>query len=301
MEEYFDFINGELAVWPMAKENYVSLGKTKRRRMDIGSLTIGVQCNPARIRSTGADIRKSAIEGRKCFLCSANRPAEQHSLLFDEHFEILLNPFPIFPVHFTIPSFRHEPQAAPPVEMLSLADRLRGLTVFFNGAHAGASAPDHLHLQAVATEELPLMRFVEENHLEGQKPVKASYELADNLPFLFYSGIIQPTPEGIKVLRLLMSLTGRDEEGNPDPGLVNSFIWFSDKIGRIRFVAVPRRAHRPSCYFKEDDTRIVVSPGAVDMAGVLILPREEDYQKITVDDISKIYSEVAYPSIDVNS
>lgn len=297
MEEYFDFINGELALWELARDNYAGLGQTRRRLIELRPLTVGVQCNPARMVSTGADTSKKGIAARKCFLCAANRPPEQHSIPFDERFEILLNPFPIFPVHFTIPSVRHEPQDAPPEEMLSIADRLRGLTVFFNGAKAGASAPDHLHVQAVATHELPLMRFVEEHHSPDRPAVCASYDLADGLPFLFYSGIIQPTLEGMKDLRLLLDVCGRGEDGTPDCGLVNSYIWFSERIGRMRYVVIPRRAHRPSCYFKEGHERIVVSPGAVDMAGVMILPREEDYDKVSEKDIRQIYSEVAYPSV----
>ena len=76
---------------------------------EVGSAL--AQFNPARLVSTGAKIDKATLAKRPCFLCEKNRPSEQIVLSFGEGFDILVNPFPILPVHFTIPSRHHQLQA----------------------------------------------------------------------------------------------------------------------------------------------------------------------------------------------
>lgn len=300
MGYYSEFINNQLELWEEARNNYAALGKTQRRAMTCGDMTVGIQFNPARIRSTSANVSADAIKKRDCFLCAENRPKEQIALPIAGRFELLINPYPIFPVHFTIASVNHEPQSRMPDEMMVLAEELPGLTIFFNGAKAGASAPDHLHLQAVATHELPLMRFVEKHHIGSEEGVKRSDELSDNFPFLFYSAVIAPTDEGMKQLRWMMSQCGVDEEGRKDYGKVNSFFWISENDGKLRVVVIPRKSHRPKCYSLPEEERKMVSPGAVDMAGILITPREEDYLSLTESDVKEIYKDVAYsPKDDV--
>ena len=256
----------QLQSWPLARRNYEALGMTERRPFTACALEGGLQFNPARAVSTAARVDAQSIKKRKCFLCKANRPSEQ---LYEEilpGWEFLVNPYPIFPLHFTIASSEHIPQSHIPVEMASMAERLPGMTVFFNGARAGASAPDHMHCQAVMTSELPLMRYLESGG-------------------------------GMALLNDLRKSAGTDKiTGQSDSGLVNAFLWIGGD-GLLRSAVVPRSAHRPACYtVQPDSVGFMVSPGSIDMAGVIILPRREDFERISSDDVIRIYSEVALPA-----
>ena len=146
-----EFIDGQLAEWPLARENYQALGKTERRSLQLGDLIVGIQHNPARIVSTGAKTDAKSLAERPCFLCKKNRPPQQVGINIAEGWELLLNPYPIFPTHFTIVSTSHRPQEGFPLDMVTMAEKLPGHTVFFNGKLSGASCPDHLHCQAVKT------------------------------------------------------------------------------------------------------------------------------------------------------
>lgn len=286
-----DFIDSQLATWPLARQNYQALGKTERRQIQLGDLTVGIQHNPARIVSTGAKTDARTIAERPCFLCKGNRPAEQVPVEFVDGWELLLNPFPIFPTHFTIASKSHQPQAGFPLDMVEMAEKLPGHTVFFNGKQAGASCPDHLHCQAVKTQELPLMRLVEESHLpqsdgKNEWRIATSSSLGLDVPFGFISIIVTPDLEGMKILADIEGIVGKEYVGE---GLVNVLEWIDNK-GFLRIVVIPRRAHRPSCYGSGKDQRLI-SPGCIDMAGVIITPRREDYDTLTESQIRQIYKE----------
>jgi hypothetical protein len=54
----------------------------------------------------------------------------------------------------------------------------------------------------------------------------------------------------------------------------------------------PRILHRPKEYFETDDKQILLSPASVDMGGVLITPREEDFNKISETDVKSIFDQV---------
>lgn len=272
----------QLAKWPMAEGNYDALGKCERRSFRFGNSEGYVQFNPAREVSTGARIDKSSIAGRPCFLCEKNRPHEQIAEELLPGWVILINPFPILPLHFTIASSRHIPQDKIPLEMASMAERLPGMAIFFNGAKAGASAPDHLHCQAVMKNELPLLRM-----LENGVPV-------DDIPFKVVYKIITPDISGLIALNEIVKVTGKDRiTGKDDPNLVNAFAWIGDDF-LLRMAIVCRSAHRPECYLSDDNPEgMMVSPGAIDMAGIIVLPRRCDYDRISQNDINKIFSDVA--------
>lgn len=289
-----DIIEAQLATWEMAKKNFDALSGCRRKLIQVGDMGVAVQCNPARIRSTGADISKEAIATRKCFLCRDNRPTIQHTIPLDGNLELLVNPFPIFPVHFTIAARDHRPQTAPPLAMAPLAAMAPDLCIFFNGAKAGASAPDHLHLQGILSSELPLLKITERIHPVGGKTMMWSDESGVDLPFRYLSVILPPDETDMKTLLTLLTTFGKDNDGEIDPGLVNTYIWTDKATGILRGIAIPRKAHRPSCYHAEGDGQLLVSPGAIDMAGVIITPRNEDFDKITGEDIRKIYSETAF-------
>ena len=295
-EDIASFVETQLAVWPLAKQNYDALRHAERRPVKLGDLEAAIQCNPARIKSTGAKIDKDSIAKRACFLCRDNRPKEQ--LIHEIHpgWEMLVNPYPILPIHLTIVATEHRPQSAVPDDIVEIAAKLPGMAVFFNGAQAGASAPDHMHLQAVLKDELPLLRLAEKIHTSANPGVLISSQTGLSLPYLFISGIVSPDDNGLPTLAAGLKAGGLSENGKLDnPELVNTFFWI-DNEGLLRFVVVPRRAHRPQCYFREDDRQRVISPGCIDMAGLIIAPRKSDFDTLTEQEIRDIYSEVALPN-----
>lgn len=295
-DEIKDLIEEQLSVWDLAKTNYDALTQVKRRQIKIGDQTIGLQWNPARITSTGAKVDPETIKKRPCFLCRSNRPAEQKVFPILDGWELLINPYPIFPVHLTIVNTEHKPQSAVPQDIVEIALKLPGMTVFFNGARSGASAPDHMHLQAVLKEEIPLIQLVEKYHPSNEFGLKSSTEFGLNLPYLFFSGVVSPEDEGMKTLVAGLKIGGLSEDGSlSDPELVNTFFWLGED-NVLRFLVVPRRRHRPSCYDAEGENRRVISPGCIDMAGLLVIPREADYTGLSAEEIKQIYQEVGIPS-----
>lgn len=288
------FIESQLTVWPLANENFKRLSQTRRKSVKLGDLTGGVQFNPARVVSTGASVDKDSIAARPCFLCKENRPEEQGALDISDGWELLLNPFPILPVHLTIAHKMHIEQGSVPLDMASMAETATGLTFFYNGARAGASAPDHRHAQAVLTSELPLMMLCEKHHSISQGELMLSEDMGLELPFQFISTIITPDSEGMRLLCKAGGAFGIDADtGESDKRLVNSFFWIGND-GLLRIVTVPRRRHRPSCYFYTSDDKLMVSPGAIDMAGLMITPREKDFEKVDENVMKAIYGEVAF-------
>ncbi len=287
MTDLRDFIDIQLQSWPLARKNYQELGRTRRRSVTPGDLTIGIQHNPARIVSTGAKTDSASISSRACFLCKENRPPEQIGMEIAPGWEMLVNPYPIFPSHFTIASKTHQPQAGFQLDMITMAERMPEHTVFFNGSKAGASCPDHLHCQAVKTQELPLMRLIEERHLpEESGYIATPATLGLKIPFDFRSVIITPSAEGMEILKNIEVILGKEYITS---GLINIFVWI-DGCRRLRIVGVPRGAHRPSCYGSGEGEHLV-SPGCIDMAGVIITPLDKDYDSLTSEDIEKIYGE----------
>lgn len=294
-----DFIESQLAVWPEANARYAALGTTQRRVLSLGDMQIALQYNPARAVSTAAVTDKAAIAARPCFLCDENRPPQQSAIPLDNKWQMLLNPFPIFPVHFTIASLRHEPQRQFTGECIEFADRYPELAIFFNGAGAGASAPDHAHMQAVLSSELPLLHLTEQLHPIDTGSIISTASTGADLPFHYYSALITPDNDGLTLMKQLFA--NRDGKillpANPvnpdksqmvDEALVNVIAW-KDSAGHMRVIIIPRRAHRPQCW-----PEVMVSPGTIDMAGTVITPRREDFDSLQPDDIREIYRQVAY-------
>ena len=152
------FFLRQLQTWDDVRQRYRDLGQVETRELVTEGFTLNVQWNPARIRSTGAKIDARSIAERPCFLCHQNRPQEQMRRVIDKDYELLVNPYPILPVHLTLPTLKHQRQSILPMygELLRLAKRNSDLTLLYNGPHCGASAPDHAHLQAVSSGILPL-------------------------------------------------------------------------------------------------------------------------------------------------
>lgn len=282
-----EFISVQLARWPMAAANHRALEECLTRRIKTSRRTFAVQHNPARAISTGADTAPKAIAARPCFLCAANRPAEQFGLPADGY-EILLNPYPIFPGHLTIPATSHTPQLLKGRcgDMLGLCDRLPGHTVFYNGAACGASAPDHQHFQAAPTEYFPIWKAIAGNSPAAERDGVAVYDI---LPACIV--INDATAETMqRVMELLPC-----PERMPEP-MVNVLARkITDGSGRHQVIIIPRRRHRPADFGTGPGQRLI-SPASVDLAGVIITPRETDFQAITPESLTALIEEVTYPS-----
>lgn len=271
IEEAKDFIEWQLSVWPEAAARYDALGKVERLPFRVGRLRGAVQFNPARAVSTMADVTEKGVSARPCFLCAANRPQVQEAIPITAGWSMLLNPFPIFPFHFTIASDSHTPQLPDVGAMVAMAEKMPSMAVFFNGASAGASAPDHLHMQAVSVAELPLLREVEES-VDGSHSVLMNIEAGDGCsveawPFAFRTAVIRPDRAGSHVLSDMLKPV--------DNKLINIYVWIGEG-GELRILEIPRKAHRPPLY-TDPSSPLLVSPGAIDMAGVLIAVRREDF------------------------
>jgi hypothetical protein len=279
--------------WKLARDNYHQLDAVRVRTLSFPGYDISVQFNPGRITSSSAKVDARSIEARPCFLCEKNRPAEQTGIPYGEDCTILINPFPIFRRHLTIVSHSHTPQriAGSFGRMLSLAQSLSDYVVFYNGPQCGASAPDHMHFQAGNRGFLPLEKDASEPFLCRQVDEEGPTRLW--LWSNYGRGIL--TLDGTD-REALAGAFGRfydrlalTQPDRPEP-MLNILAYFNE--GRWTIHVIPRRVHRPACYFAEGDDRILLSPASVDLGGVFITPREEDFMKITPGDIHSILGEV---------
>lgn len=284
------FFNRQLEMWEDARHRFRDL-----KHVEVHQLSdqLKVQFNPARIVSTGAKIDKHTLGERPCFLCERNRPKEQMTKQIDDHFQLLVNPFPILPVHFTIPATKHQPQSIYRHygEMHRLLSLHSELMVFYNGPKCGASAPDHLHFQAGTSGVLPLQTnwqrlsrsLTDVISLNDDEKISV---LRDFLVPAFV--IISKSEDSDEELfhRLYRSMPMRGDESEP---MMNIIAW--RKGDEFISVVIPREKHRPDAYFAEGEAQMMVSPGALDMAGLIITPREEDFSKINLDKATALLRE----------
>ena len=304
-----EFTAGQFGKWELCRKNHEALKDIKTKCFNIDGNLIKVQFNPARAVSTLAKLDKSSIEARPCFLCMKNKPEEQDSINIDAgmKFSIRINPYPILPGHLTISSEEHIPQTLADKAEMQLPGKIlekvedyfgQGYAIFYNGAKCGASAPDHFHFQAAKKEDIPFISQWNELFKSATCNGSTKMENGDTCYSYTVNSFVCP----IKVFTSL--------SGNIDTGLLlgyldslpkhegesearyNMFAWREqDDIFCAAFF--PRDKHRPSCYFAEGGEQIFVSPGALDMAGLIVTPREEDFNKIDETDIKKIYKEVS--------
>ena len=294
------FFNRQLEKWDDARHRFRDLKHVETKKL---SEEVRLQFNPARIVSTGAKIDKKTLGERPCFLCDKNRPKEQMSQQIDERFHLLVNPFPILPVHFTIPARKHQPQAIYKNygEMHRFLSLHSELMVFYNGPKCGASAPDHLHFQAGTSGILPLQANWQRlsRNLTDIISLNDEEKIAVVRDFIVPAFvIISKSEESDETLfhRLYKSMPMRGDETEP---MMNIIAW--RKGDEYISVVIPREKHRPEAYFAEGDAQVMVSPGALDMSGLIITPREEDFHKLTEESATTILQECGISTEKMNS
>ena len=287
------FFNRQLEVWDDARTRFRDLKNVKTRELQCGENTLRLQYNPARMVSTGASISHKDIAQRPCFLCEQNRPAEQMQKQIDKNFTLLVNPFPIMPQHYTIPLRAHRQQSIGLNfgEIYRLLNAYPSLTVFYNGPKCGASAPDHMHFQAICSGMLPLQtdwqRLCRDADVLDSRDSKGTISAVRGftVPVFAIRSADQATGEQLfRALYAAMPMHGGDTEP-----MMNIVAW-RDGADYV-VVVTPRRKHRPDCYFAEGDDKRLVSPGAIDMAGLIVTPRATDFERITPDQAAGILAE----------
>ena len=286
------FFNRQLEKWEAARQRYHDLRSAKTRELVVGTYSIQVQWNPARMVSTGAKMDQKTIAERPCFLCEKNRPKEQIKKEVDGQYELLVNPFPILQQHFTIPSLKHQPQRILDSygEIHKLLEEYPEMMVFYNGPQCGASAPDHAHFQAGTSGLLPLQKSWQRLSRNLTPLISLNDDedisLIDEYPCtaLLIRSRSQYGDEQL-FRRLYEALPATE----PEP-MMNIVSWRSNDD--FLSVVFPRTKHRPDCYYKEGNEQFIISPGALDMAGLIITPRQEDYERLTPEIALGILDEI---------
>ena len=274
----------QLQNWELMHQNFSDLHSVCSKTVDFGTFQIIVQFNPARMVSSGAKIDAKTIAERPCFLCAENRPKEQQGVEFGDY-TILVNPFPIFPQHFTIPRRAHVPQLIRPYfgDILTLAKALPELVIFYNGPQCGASAPDHMHFQAGTKSFLPVVN----DYFRLKTPVsKTPYFTIPNylrtVVALESKTIESAEHDFCELYQMLQSHPSEEP-------MMNIVCFYEDDT--YYTLVLPRANFRPWQYTAQGDEQLLVSPATVEMSGVFITPVRAHFERITKDDIRDILTQ----------
>ncbi len=294
-EKAKELVQKQIGEWDLVGRNYEGLRNVKVKTFDFGDFNIDIQYNPERIVSSVAKVDDQSIEDRSCFLCRVNLPSVQRWIPYGIDYVILVNPFPIFPEHLTIANVNHTNQRIFDnfETMLDLAVNLSKYVIYYNGPKCGASAPDHLHFQAGYKGFIPIEHdFSSEiccREVRTIDGVKVSHWPE------YQRGIITLTSNNKSDLIAVFNkiyhqllVTKHDE---PEP-MMNIIASFDRKSWTVHIF--PRTEHRPRQFFESGENQIVLSPASVDMGGLLVTPREEDFLKITEEDVIDIFEQVCF-------
>jgi len=296
-----DHYRWQASTWPRLASSLEELGEVRTRVLTLGERDVILQWNPGRETSTTARIDRASIEARPCFLCPENLPPQERGVPFGAGLVVLVNPAPITPLHLVVSHRQHCPQQLDGV----LADAIefagaaaRKLTVFYNGPRCGASAPDHLHLQAVAAGSTQDERVIESRLANGdpeavgrplleQRGLRAWCNTESSRTLFVLYGPGRRVEWGIRaVMGTLAELTDASEE--PPVNLLLRGV--GDGIVALLY---PRGEHRPQCYGAKGDDQVLISPGALDMAGLVITVRRRDFERVDEDLLRQIYRETS--------
>ncbi len=301
LENVDQFITGQLLEWKLASVNYQDLDKVKTKSLHFNGFDILVQFNPKRIISSAAKVDTKSIEARPCFLCSQNRPPQQRGLAFNHKYIVLVNPFPIFPKHLTIPIEEHTDQliSGHLEDMLDLAKALPEFVVFYNGPKCGASAPDHFHFQAGSKGFMPIENDFHNSSLHQLQFEKNGVKVYTWENYL--RGIITLCGNNkqslSKIFNHIYSNLQQLQPHEKEP-MLNILAYVENEIWILHLL--PRILHRPKQYFETGEKQILLSPASVDLGGVFITPREEDFNKFSKDDVTDMLSQVCMDSSALN-
>lgn len=285
-----DFFAEQLGSWEFVSQSYGVLQHADMRTVTAGGIEFKLQHNGGRMNSVAANTSPVRQTGA-CILCRDNRPAEQMSLDFNNRYDLLVNPYPVFSRHFTIVAREHTPQslAGRLGDMLLFARNADEYTAFYNGSGCGASVPGHMHFQAGERGVLPLERDWDKlRGMYGREIFSDNGLSVTTLagccisPVVFESGDMAVITDS--VYGFIRVLPQKESMVNITASCTN---------GKYTVWVYPRIAHRPSCYYSEEGCKRLVSPAAVEASGLLILPRKDDYENITAAEISGIFGEVS--------
>lgn len=290
------FHDSQLAAWPLAEKNFAGLEQVETRDFLIEEKDMKGTFNPCRAISSGARTDAASVAARPCFLCAGNRPECQQALPILPGYSLLVNPYPLFSHHFTIASDTHQPQRLNVSEpdgssrystMFDLCLKMPDWLVFYNGPKCGASAPDHLHFQAIHCLD------------------DAELTDTDNWYDLPYEKHIFFAPDKEQLDRrmeeIMTELASLPENLGEDEPRVNVFMknhvdddgYYTPETSGVEVMVVPRRAHRPACY-GTGDGQLMISPGAIDILGSIVVAREEDFRRLDGETLEKILHETTY-------
>lgn len=290
-----DLLNNQVLEWDDCKKGYDSLKTVKVKDFVFDGFNIKVQFNLGRMTSTSAKVDPKSIKERKCFLCKNNLPKAQKGLNWKDNFVILVNPFPIFPEHFTIPSEEHLPQqiisSFKNLNLLAYDLRERYIT-FYNGPKCGASAPDHIHFQAGLKNYIPLDYEYELIKGKYGKAILVDerinvFGINDGLRkfIAMESNSIDELYSFFSSIYSVISDSSAKEE--PMLNIISNYV-----LNKWRVLVFLRGKHRPECFFAEGVKKLLLSPASVDVGGCCVVPREEDFDKITKEQVKNIFDEV---------
>ena len=294
-KQLYDLFDRQFRVWPQLRENHEAFRKIQVKKVIINGVPVVVQFNPARRASSTAKVDAQSLRLRSCFLCPDSIPLQQESLPFGNDYVILCNPYPIFPLHFTVPTREHTAQSLNTnrfKDMLELAKGLDKFTVFYNGPKSGASAPDHMHFQIAVKSYLPI------NWLKYYTlSPRGDLFLLRGFPVggILFSTNSKQVAEShfVRICKVLETPPGETEP------MMNVFCNYEDKKWTVTII--PRKKHRPTQYFADDEGQFLSSPGAADVGGVFITSRQEDFDKATPDLLSDIYHQVCFSDKEIDT
>lgn len=296
-----ELLHEQVSNWELARTNFEGLKTVRTKSFDFGDFEVKVQFNPARIVSSGAKVDAKTIAERKCFLCTENRPAEQTAVDAGDYL-VLVNPFPIFPEHFTIPRKEHVDQQIKPyfADMLVLAEALDDYLIFYNGPRCGASAPDHMHFQAGTKDFLPLVndyKRLKDTHaqllVESENFQLFNFNNYLRTVYCIESTDVESAKDAFEKLYThfqQISLPALPKGDGAEP-MLNIVCTFED--GKWFTFVLPRKTFRPWQYTAEGDQQLLVSPATVEICGIFITPIEAHFEKITKEDVESILEQAS--------
>ncbi|MCF0174266.1 MAG: DUF4922 domain-containing protein, partial [Bacteroidales bacterium] len=298
------FFKDQISRWPLACENYRALKTARTKTAIIGGLNVAFQCNPARIISTAAKTDRATLKKRPCFLCEENRPKEQSFLPFEgrkgKKYDILVNPYPIFDRHLVIAYHKHEPQdiAMKYVDILDLSQSAPEFVFFYNGPKCGASAPDHHHFQGAPVGSMAIepdvRNLIDSDDDKVLRPVTKILDakLFEYKKYLRGVFVIRSrtVKSSAKLFYRLLDCAPFSEDGREPLFNLLTFVHKGEYISIIIF----RNKHRSSHYFEPAGSpkHLTMSPGCADMMGTLIMPVEEEWENLNLNNIEEMLSEV---------